>query len=83
VLNHGGSSDAPVTSHVVSLDADAHQEPPIPGTILAQGNGQLRPRTINISGLSPGRHKLSIRANCNASAGSTNSGVLAFFFNVP
>ena len=81
VLWHGASEDRKVTGHTVSIDADAHAG--LPGQVLASGTGELKPRVFDLSGLAPGRHKLSIRADCDVSSGSTNSGVLVFFWTVP
>lgn len=80
-LNHGASDDLAVSRYSVRLDADNHAG--IPGTILASGNGQLQPTTLNISGLAPGTHKLSIRAECDDPRGSTNVGVGVIEFKVP
>lgn len=80
-VHHGASDDLPVSRYVVALDANAHEG--IPGTILAQGDGELAPTTLNISGLAPGQHRLSIRAECDDPRGSTNSGVGVVIFTVP
>ena len=80
VVWHGDSADKPPTGYTVSLDSDAHHG--IPGTVLATGTGQLQPRVFNLTGLSKGRHKLAIKADCATTIGSTNSGVLAFWFDV-
>jgi hypothetical protein len=83
VIWHGASEDAKVTGYTVSVDADAHAKPPIAGKVLAKGTGQLAPRRFTLSSLARGQHKLSIRADCNAPTGSTNSGLLVFWFDVP
>lgn len=80
VIWHGASDDLKPTGYTVSIDADAHAG--IAGTVLAKGTGAMPARTFNISGLSSGRHKLSIKADCNSPLGSTNSGVLVFWFDV-
>jgi hypothetical protein len=82
VIWHGASEDLKVSSYKVAIDADAHANPPNPGTVLAEGTGELKPRVFALSGLSPGQHKLSIKADCNAPGGSTDSGVLVFKFEV-
>jgi hypothetical protein len=80
VIWHGSADDRRPSGYTVSLDSDAHHG--IPGTVLAQGPGELQPRVFNLSGLAPGRHKLAIKADCDTPLGSTNSGVLAFWFDV-
>ena len=80
VIWHGASEDRAPSGHTVSIDADAHAG--IPGTVLARGIGPLQPRVFNLSGLSAGRHKLSIKADCDTPLGSTNSGVLVFWFEM-
>lgn len=81
VVWHGASEDEKVTGHTVSIDADAHAG--IAGKVLVKGPGELKPTKLNLSDLEPGRHKLSIRADCDVPSGSTNSGVLVFWWNVP
>lgn len=80
-LNHGSSEDLAVSRYRVALDADVHAG--IPGTTLAEGTGEMAPRSFTLSGLSSGTHKLSIRAECDDPRGSTNSGVGIITFTVP
>jgi hypothetical protein len=76
-----GSGGIPVTHHVVLLDANFHAG--IPGTVLKEGasawSGTI---TLDTRTLVNGPHKLILRADANASAGSTNSGVLVIPFTV-
>jgi len=80
IQNHDAS--LPVTGHFVALDPDFHMEPPMVGTVLEQGAGTFEgPVSIATTKLSNGRHKLFMRADCDAGT-STNSGVGAIFFTV-
>jgi hypothetical protein len=81
-IRHGAAEDRGVSRHVVALDANAHAG--IPGTVLKQGTGELPATPINLAGLEPGPHRLSIRAECDAAdLGAVNSGVQVFWFDVP
>jgi len=87
MVNHGQSgppADLPVTHHTARLDPDFHAVPPVEGTILNDGPGQLLPTTLAIDTrtLAKGRHALHLRADCDSPSGSTNSGVLVIFFTV-
>jgi hypothetical protein len=76
-----GAGGIPVTSHEVRVDSDAHAG--LPGMIVKQGTGQyVGPVTIDTTRLSNGYHRLFLKADAAAPAGSTNSGVLVLYFNV-
>ncbi len=81
VLNHGDSDDLVVSRYVISLDANAHAG--IRGTVLLAGDGELQPTQLDLSGLAPGVHRLSGRAECDDPRGSTNVGVGVVTFTVP
>jgi hypothetical protein len=84
-LTHSSDASLPVTYHSVRLDPDFHAIPPVPGTILSDGAGQLLDTTfaIDTTVLSNGVHKLFQRADCrDDSLTSTNSGVLVIPFEV-
>ena len=80
VLNHGTTSDLPVSRYSVILDADFHNN--IPGTVLKSGDGELLPTQIVMPTLASGTHKLLVRAECEDPRGSTNSGMLVVRFAV-
>ena len=80
-VNHGSSEDLSVSRYLVALDANVHAG--ITGTVLLSGDGQLQPTILDLSGLAPGTHTLSIRAECDDPRGSTNSGVGIVRFEVP
>jgi len=76
-----GADGIPVTHHVVLLDANFHAN--IPGTALKEGNGAWSGTiTVDTRTLINGPHRLILRADADASAGSTNSGVLVIPFTV-
>jgi hypothetical protein len=76
-----GAGGIPVTSHAVRVDSDAHAD--LPGMILKKGKGQyIGPVSVDTTQLSNGYHRLFLKANAAAPAGSTNSGVLVLYFNV-
>lgn len=80
----GSAEDLRVSRHVVTLDPDAHADPPVPGTVLAQGDGErIAPVTVDPATLAPGPHKLVARTECDDPRGSTNSGVQVVTFKVP
>jgi hypothetical protein len=80
----GSSEDLRVSRHVVTLDPDAHGDPPMPGTVLKQGPGEfIGPVTIDPATLSPGTHRLVARTECDDPRGSTNAGVQVVTFKVP
>jgi hypothetical protein len=84
-LTHTTDASAPVTYHTVRLDPDFHAMPPVPGTILSDGAGELLDTAFGIdtTQLTNGVHKLFQRADCRVdSLGSTNSGVLVVPFQV-
>jgi hypothetical protein len=77
----GDDEDLPVTHHTARLDPDLHAG--IPGTILRDGNGPwLGAQPIDLGPLTPGRHKLVLRSDCEDPRGSTNAGVLVIGFDV-
>jgi hypothetical protein len=82
MINHADS--LAVTHHTVRIDPDFHAVPPVPGTIINDGSGQLAQTTLNINttALANGLHKLHLRADCDDPRGSTNSGVLVVPFTV-
>jgi hypothetical protein len=84
IENHGEADDLPVTHHTIRIDPDFHAIPPVPGTIIVDGSGQLLQRTLSIdtTTLANGTHRLHMRADCEDPRGSTNSGVLVVVFNV-
>jgi hypothetical protein len=84
IENHGDTDDLPVTHHTITIDPDFHAIPPVPGTIIVDGSGQLLQTTLSIdtTTLSNGIHRLHMRGDCDDPRGSTNSGVLVFAFNV-
>ena len=76
-----GSGGIPVTHHIVLLDANFHAN--IPGTVLKEGSGAwIGTITLDTRTLANGPHKLILRTDADASAGSTNSGVLVVPFMV-
>ena len=76
-----GHDGIPVTSHGIYLDPDFHHGSA--GTVIREGSGPYRgPVTIDASELSPGVHRLVLRADANDQSGSTNSGLLVIFFTV-
>jgi hypothetical protein len=84
IENHGDTDDLAVTHHTIRIDPDFHAIPPVPGTIIVDGPGQLLQTTLSIdtTTLSNGIHRLHMRADCDDPRGSTNSGVLVLPFNV-
>jgi hypothetical protein len=84
IENHGDTDDLPVTHHTIRIDPDFHAIPPVPGTIIVDGSGQLLQTTLSIDTrtLSNGIHHLHMRADCDDPRGSTNSGVLVLVFIV-
>lgn len=84
IVWHGSSSDLQVAHHSIRIDPDFHAVPPVPGTIIVDGAGALSERNISIdtTKLTNGVHKLHMRADCDHSSGSTNSGVLLITFKV-
>jgi hypothetical protein len=80
-VHHGAADDLAVSRYRVTLDADAHAG--IPGVVLASGTGQLSPTTVTLAGLGSGMHRLAVRADCDDPRGSTNSGILLVWFEVP
>jgi hypothetical protein len=81
VVHHGAADDLPVSRYKVTLDADAHAG--LPGIVIASGTGELVPTTASTVGLGSGMHRLAVRAECDDPRGSTNSGVLVVWFEVP
>lgn len=81
IVHHGSSEDLAVSRYVIAIDANAHHGNP--GTVIAQGNGELQPTQLDLSGLPPGVHRLSMRAECDDPSGSTNVGVGVTTFTVP
>ena len=78
-----GSGGIAVTHHTVRLDPDFHAVPVIEGTILEDGTGEFSGNlSIDTRTLSNGPHKLMLRADADASTGSTNSGVCIIRFTV-
>jgi hypothetical protein len=76
-----GAGGLPVTAYHVAVDENAHMG--IPGWVIRQGTGQyVGPISIDTRQLANGQHKLALRADAAAPAGSTNSGVLVIFFTV-
>lgn len=76
-----GSGGIPVTHHVVLLDANFHAN--IPGTVLKEGLGAWSGTiTLDTRALANGPHRLILRSDADAPAGSTNSGVLVIPFIV-
>ena len=84
IENHNEAGDLSVTHHTIRIDPDFHAIPPVPGTIINDGPGQLFQTTINIdtTTLANGLHHLHMRADCDDPRGSTNSGVLVIPFIV-
>jgi hypothetical protein len=81
VILDRGHDGIPVTSHGIYLDPDFHHGSA--GTVIREGSGPYRgPVTIDASELSPGVHRLVLRADANDQSGSTNSGLLVIFFTV-
>ncbi|MDQ3691494.1 MAG: hypothetical protein M3406_15975 [Chloroflexota bacterium] len=81
VLHHGAAEDLPVTRYKVTVDANVHAG--IPGTVIAQGTGELQPTVLDLSQFAAGAHTLAIRAECDDPSGSTNVGVGVTTFTVP
>jgi hypothetical protein len=81
VAHHGAADDLPVSRYRVTLDADAHAGHP--GAVLASGTGELGPTILSTAGVGSGMHRLAVRADCDDSRGSTNTGVLVVWFEVP
>jgi hypothetical protein len=81
---HGTAEDLKVTHHTIRIDPDFHATPPVPGTIIKDGAGDLVQQnlSINTTTLSNGLHRLHLRADCDDPRGSTNSGVLIIPFTV-
>jgi len=76
-----GSGGIAVTGYYVALDTDFHNGNP--GIPIKSGSGPYRGTvTIDTTKLSNGWHRLFLKADALASSGSTNSGVLAFWFEV-
>jgi hypothetical protein len=84
IENHGASDDLAVTHHTIRLDPDFHADPPVQGTVIKDGPGQLAATSLSIdtTALADGPHKLHMRADCDDPRGSTNSGVLVIPFLV-
>ena len=83
LLTHSSDSSLPVTYHSVRLDPDFHAVPPNPGTVLREGVGPWEGVVpVDTSVLSPGKHRLVARADCDDPRGSTNAGVLVTPFVV-
>lgn len=84
-VTHSSDASLPVSSHITRLDPDFHAVPPVQGTTLADGPGELPPTTLAIDTtlLANGVHKLHLRSNCrDDTQSSTNSGVLSVPFLV-
>lgn len=80
MVDHGTTSDKPVTHAVAVLDADLHNG--IPGTTIAENNDAFGPQSVPVGpNTTAGPHKLMLRADCDDPRGSTNSGLLVFGFN--
>jgi hypothetical protein len=47
IENHGDTDDLPVTHHTIRIDPDFHAIPPVPGTIIVDGPGQLLQTTLS------------------------------------
>ncbi len=78
---HGAATDPPVTHHTVRLDPNFHNG--MPGTILRDGTGPWEGyQAVDTSPLTPGRHRLFMRSDCDDPRGSTLSGVLIVPFTV-
>lgn len=80
-VHHGSAEDLPVSRYIVTVDADVHAG--IPGTVIAQGTGELPPTVLDLSRFPAGEHRLAIRAECDDPRGSTNAGVGVTTFTVP
>jgi hypothetical protein len=81
VAHHGAADDLAVSRYRVTIDADAHAGQP--GLVVTSGTGELGLTTISTAGLGSGMHRLAVRAECDDPRGSTNSGVLVVWFEVP
>jgi hypothetical protein len=76
-----GAGGITVTHHVVLLDANLEAD--IPGTVLKEGSGEWSGTiTLDTRALPNGRHRLLLRSDADAAAGSTNSGGLVLQFTV-
>lgn len=85
-VTHTSDGSLPVTHHFVTLDPDFHADPPVLGTVLSDGSGELAQTAIPVdtTTLANGTHKLYQRADCHNTAllGGTNAGVLVVPFVV-
>ena len=78
----GDSSDRRVTRSAVRLDPDFHAEPAKEGTVLRDASGEFTGvQPINTATLTPGAHKLHMKADCDDPR-ATNSGVGVVTFRV-
>jgi hypothetical protein len=75
------SDGPPVGSCLITIDPNFHIDNQ--GTIIKQVSGAYAGTvTIDTTRLANGQHKLVIRSDAPNPAGSTNSGVLGFYFTV-
>lgn len=81
VILDRGSDGIPITSHGIYIDPDFHHGDE--GIVVREGSGPYRGTvTINAASLSPGAHRLVLRADARDPRGSTNSGLLVIVFYV-
>lgn len=81
MVDHGKSTDRPVTHAEVLRDADFHAGKP--GKVLAENSDSLGPTPVPVGGdAAQGVHRLTIKADCKDPRGSTNSGILVVPFKI-